>query len=79
MNDEKKTRLAEFAAAAVRATFLASRTLAARIPGWQACGYYVGLLFMWLPNADMAVQRVAQRVQSGGHDIPEATIRRRYR
>ena len=26
----------------------------------------------------MAVERVAQRVRHGGHDIPEATIRRRF-
>jgi len=26
----------------------------------------------------MAIQRVKYRVASGGHDIPEATIRRRY-
>jgi predicted ABC-type ATPase len=29
-------------------------------------------------NADLPVQRVAARVQSGGHDIPEPVIRRRY-
>lgn len=26
----------------------------------------------------MAVQRVAERVRQGGHDIPEATIRQRF-
>jgi predicted ABC-type ATPase len=26
----------------------------------------------------MVVQRVAERVRQGGHDIPEATIRRRF-
>jgi predicted ABC-type ATPase len=26
----------------------------------------------------LAVQRVAERVRQGGHDIPEATIRRRF-
>jgi predicted ABC-type ATPase len=26
----------------------------------------------------IAVERVAQRVRQGGHDIPEATIRRRF-
>ena len=31
-----------------------------------------------LPTADIAVERVAQRVRQGGHDIPEATIRRRF-
>lgn len=31
-----------------------------------------------LPTADMAVQRVAERVRQGGHNIPAATIRRRF-
>ena len=30
------------------------------------------------PDADLAVQRVAARVRSGGHAIPEEVIRRRY-
>jgi len=60
-------------------TNLANRTLAVRIPEWQKAGYRVTLIFVWLPSASLAVQRVAARVQSGGHDIPEATIRRRYR
>lgn len=38
----------------------------------------VGLLYVGLENADLAVARVARRVASGGHDIPEADIRRRF-
>jgi len=60
-------------------TNLASRTLATRIPRWQQAGYTVSLVFVWIPSADLAVQRVAARVRSGGHDVPEATIRRRYK
>jgi predicted ABC-type ATPase len=41
-------------------------------------GYRAVLFFLWLPDAEMAVARVASRVRQGGHDIPEATIRRRY-
>lgn len=44
----------------------------------QAKGYEVHLTFLWLPSADLAVKRVAQRVEQGGHHIPEDTIRRRY-
>ena len=44
----------------------------------KAAGYLTTLIFLWLPSADMAVQRVRSRVKQGGHDIPEATIRRRY-
>lgn len=41
-------------------------------------GYEVYLFFLWLPTADLAVDRVAGRVAQGGHHIPEDTIRRRY-
>ena len=41
-------------------------------------GYRVVLFFLWLPNADIAVSRVARRVQQGGHNIPEPDIRRRF-
>lgn len=60
-------------------TNLANKTLAARIPRWRAAGYQIVLAFIRLPSADIAVQRVAHRVRSGGHNIPETTIRRRYR
>jgi predicted ABC-type ATPase len=59
-------------------TTLASHLLLPRIRRMQAAGYRFHLYFFWLPSADMAVQRVAFRVASGGHHIPEETIRRRY-
>jgi predicted ABC-type ATPase len=36
------------------------------------------LIYVWLNSPDLAVERVATRVRSGGHHIPEETIRRRY-
>jgi predicted ABC-type ATPase len=59
-------------------TTLASRMLLPRIQVMRASGYAFHLTFFWLPNADMAVERVAKRVASGGHSIPEDVIRRRY-
>lgn len=41
-------------------------------------GYRVVLLFLWLPTANMAVSRVANRVRQGGHNVPEIDIRRRH-
>lgn len=32
----------------------------------------------WLNSVDLAIERVGRRVSSGGHSIPEDTIRRRY-
>lgn len=49
-----------------------------RIKQWQKQGYRVSLYFLSLPSAEAAVQRVAERVRQGGHDIPEAVIRRRF-
>ncbi len=60
-------------------TTLASRSLARRIQRLQRIGYQFNLFFLWLPNEDLAVQRVKERVRAGGHNIPEATIRRHYR
>ena len=59
-------------------TTLASRTLAPRISKLVEGGYRFHLVFLWLPNADLAVTRVANRVRSGGYDVPAETIRRRY-
>ena len=42
-----------------------------------ARGYLVHLHVILLP-VDVAVSRVAERVQHGGHDVPEQKIRERY-
>ena len=34
---------------------------------------------VFLENEEQAIARVAQRVSNGGHDIPEADIRRRFK
>jgi len=60
-------------------TTLASRTFAPWLRGLRASGYHVQLVFLWLPSADFAVERVADRVRAGGHNVPEETVRRRYR
>jgi predicted ABC-type ATPase len=43
-----------------------------------AHGYHVHVFYLWLPSPDMAVLRVRRRVESGGHDVPESVIRRRF-
>ena len=59
-------------------TTLASRSLASWITDLVHDGYAFNLVFLWLPSAELAVQRVADRVRLGGHSVPETTIRRRY-
>lgn len=59
-------------------TTLATRSYARFLKGLQSKGYSVNLIFLWLPNVEMAMARVEARVRSGGHSIPVETIRRRY-
>jgi predicted ABC-type ATPase len=59
-------------------TTLSGLGYARQIQGWRQMGYRVELIFLSLPSANMAVERVAQRVHYGGHDIPESTIWRRF-
>ena len=59
-------------------TTLSGRSYARLIPLWRQQNYYVKLFFLQLPTPEMAISRVRQRVSQGGHDIPEAVIRRRY-
>jgi len=60
-------------------TTLASRSFVPRIRKLVRAGYGCHLVFLWLPNADFAVARVADRVRLGGHAVPDETVRRRYR
>ena len=45
---------------------------------WKQAGYSIKIIFLALPDAIMAVRRVAARVKQGGHAVPEETIRRRF-
>ena len=60
-------------------TTLATRTLLKTVKIAQEAGYYVTVLYFWLNSPDLAVKRVKARVAAGGHNIPEETVRRRYR
>ncbi|MGM9737718.1 MAG: zeta toxin family protein [Candidatus Cryptobacteroides sp.] len=59
-------------------TTLATRSLKKMVRYAQNEGYTVTVLYFWLNSPDLAVERVKARVAAGGHNIPEATIRRRY-
>lgn len=60
-------------------TTLATRSYASWIKELKQEGYTFHLLFLWLRNSDLAIQRVKERVRAGGHNIPEEVIRRRFK
>ncbi|MBC7853136.1 MAG: zeta toxin family protein [Pirellulaceae bacterium] len=72
--DELAAERAEFAFE----TTLASRSFAPWLKRLIASGYEFHLFFVWLPNAEAAIARVQERVRSGGHYVPEETVRRRF-
>ena len=59
-------------------TTLGGRGYIRWIPLWRERGYHVKLFFLQMPTPEMAVTRVRQRVSEGGHDVPEAVVRRRF-
>lgn len=59
-------------------TTLATRSYVEFIRRAKEKGYKITLIYFWLNSVDLAIERVRARVASGGHNIPEATIRRRY-
>lgn len=57
---------------------LATRSYASWLKDLKRTGYEFHLLFLSLFPADLAIQRVADRVRRGGHSVSEEIIRRRY-
>ncbi len=59
-------------------TTLSGRGYARMIPQWREAGYRIELFFLSLPSAQFAIERVAQRVRQGGHNITQDVIERRF-
>lgn len=59
-------------------TTLSGMNYARHIPNWRKAGYRVKLIFLSLPSADLALERVAARVAQGGHNVPKETVCRRF-
>ena len=59
-------------------TTLATKSYINLVRRAQVKGYTVRLLFFWLNSPELALQRIAERVAKGGHNIPEPIVRRIY-
>jgi predicted ABC-type ATPase len=44
----------------------------------QASGFFTHLIFVGLAAPELAIARVAKRVEAGGHNVPKDKIRERY-
>ncbi len=66
-----------------RADFAFETTLAGRshinlIKKLKQDGWHIVLFFLWIPDAAFSKRRVRERVEHGGHNIPDDTIFRRF-
>lgn len=56
----------------------ASKTFVRFLLDCQRRDYSIYLLYLWLESPELALERVATRVDRGGHNIPTFIVRRRY-
>jgi len=59
-------------------TTLSGVTYVSLLRKLKARGYRIQLYFLWIPKVELALKRIADRVEMGGHDIPEEVVRRRF-
>jgi len=60
-------------------TTLAGSTYIKMMQQAKQQGYELNFIFVGINHVDTAIRRVAERVRSGGHNVPEEDIRRRYK
>ncbi|MEI6845672.1 MAG: zeta toxin family protein [Candidatus Firestonebacteria bacterium] len=59
-------------------TTLSGKLYANLIKGLKKRGYNVHIYFLWVPNPEVSLARIKERVAEGGHNIPKADVIRRY-
>lgn len=74
-------RIAEFTDA--RRDFAFETTLSGRayvllLRRVKQAGFRLHLFYLWIPSPELALLRIHDRVESGGHNVPERDVRRRF-
>jgi len=60
-------------------TTLSGKTYLTLLKRLKNKGYQIHLFFLWIPNTNLALERIKDRVEGGGHDVPASDVRRRFR
>lgn len=74
-------RIAEFTEARTDFAFettLSGRTYVPLLRRVKKAGFRLHLFYLWIPSPDLALLRIRDRVESGGHNVPERDVRRRF-
>lgn len=59
-------------------TTLSSKSYFFKMQDWQNQGYEIILIYIWLNSPELAFERIADRVNKGGHSMPKEIVLRRY-
>jgi predicted ABC-type ATPase len=60
-------------------TTLSGKTYIALLEQLKKQGYHINLFFLWLPDVRLAIERIADRVKRGGHNVPPDIVKRRFK
>ena len=58
---------------------LAGRTYVNLFRRLKAKSYRLHVFFLWIPDAELAISRIRDRVAEGGHHVPTKDVRRRFK
>ena len=59
-------------------TTLSGRTYLRLLHRVKKTGFRLHMFYLWIPNPDLGLLRIRDRVESGGHNVPERDVRRRF-
>jgi len=59
-------------------TTLSGKSYASLFKKLKEEGYKLHLFFLWIPDSQLAIERIKERVSEGGHDVPVQDVRRRF-
>lgn len=74
-------RIAEFTEARTDFAFettLAGRTYVPLLRRMKNSGFQLHMFYLWIPSPELALLRIRDRVETGGHNVPERDVRRRF-
>jgi predicted ABC-type ATPase len=60
-------------------TTLSTKSYVQTIKKCKEQGYEIVLIYFWLRSTDLAIVRIKERVERGGHHIPDEIVKRRYK
>jgi len=59
-------------------TTLSGKTYLSLINELKSRGYKIHIFFLWIPNTQLALVRIKDRVARGGHNVPSSDVKRRF-